>query len=166
MKISEHYRRLLAAGFLTLTLMLTATAMRAQGAGNILKINFTDGSQTLIALTEDLRMDFDNEHLLILQNLENPRILHLMDIANLSYVIDTSGVTGIITDTQPVINITADGISVSRDGAHSCNVYDLDGRVLLNQKFVDSILIESQSLPSGTVILQIDQNKTFKFLIK
>lgn len=56
--------------------------------------------------------------------------------------------------------------TVTMPGRHICQAYDLSGSILLHREFDDSLFIENQSLRSGTVILQIDQHKTLKFIIR
>lgn len=165
MRFAEHYRRFLSACTLAGALF-TATVANAQDAGTKLQITFTDGTQSVIALTEDLRMDFDSQHLLILQNNENPRILHIQDIAHFSYATDTSGISEVTADAEPTIRFSADGVGVSIPGTHLCRVFDLKGVLLTQQEFVDSFDLEFRNLSTGMIILQIDQDKTFKFVVK
>lgn len=165
MRITEHYRTLLAACIMAVMLH-TATVVNAQDAGTKLKITFTDNTQSVIELTEDLRMDFDSQHLLILQSNENPRILHIQDIAHFAYVTGASGISGVSAEEDPTIRFSACGIGVSMPGTHICRIFDMKGALLMQQEFVDIISIDSRILPTGTIILQIDRDKTFKFLVK
>ncbi len=165
MRKSRHFFRFLLAGLTTLAIS-TAPRLQAQDKDPVLSLTFNDGSETIISISDDLRINFDSEHILIQHQTENPRIIHIMDVRKFAYRLDSAGLNTAFTDSGPIVRFAPDGITVTMAGRHTCRAFDLSGSILLHREFDDSLFIENQALHSGTVILQIDQHKTLKFIIR
>lgn len=165
---TKRFHKLLLAGLITPALAI-ASELNALNTDPILKISFLDGTESLISISDDLRIDFDSEHILIQNQTENPRIFHIEGVSRFSYSSyskDEAGVGNIRTEAEPVINFSSDGISVIMPGHHSCHIFDINGSIFMSQDFDDSLFINSNSMRPGTFILQTDHYKTLKFIVR
>lgn len=155
--------------FLTLCLSLffsAAPLLRAQNSGKTLTVSFADNSKLYVTVSDDLILSFDGRQMEIRKENENPQIYQISDVRSFAYNNTESSVSAPgRDDSEPVVNFGAEGISISFSGQHSYRLISIDGTVLQQQNFSDSCFIDAGSLyAGGTAILQIDGNKSLKFI--
>lgn len=61
-------------------LLLSSVGIQAQYSQAVLKVNFNDGSHSLIEMSEDLSMDFSAEEIRFLRDKDGIRVFSLADV--------------------------------------------------------------------------------------
>lgn len=130
---------------------------------HVMELTFTDGTHTAIEVSEDMRLDFDSESLQISSH-DGNRLYSLGDIRSFSYTKRTSAGS---LSAGTGISFSADGISImASEGRHTCRVFGVDGLVILSEDFNDTLFISRGRLVPGTVLIQLDGDRTFKLDIR
>lgn len=138
----------------------------AQEITPVLKVNMKNGTNALITVTDNMRMEFDTDHIVIQHENGDFKVFHIADVSSFEHTSDKSGIDNITIDGQPMVRFASDGITVAQPGHHECKAFDMTGTLLLNREFLDVLHISNSMLRPGNIILQIDGTKTIKIRIK
>lgn len=147
-------------------LLLSSVGIQAQYSQAVLKVNFNDGSHSLIEMSEDLSMDFSAEEIRFLRDKDGIRVFSLADVCKFEYCLEKASVPTIKDDTGAVVKFSAEGLCIRMTGPHICRVFNAGGAFVLSEKFDDTLFIGADSLPSGTILIQIDHNRVLKLVVR